>query len=276
MSRAFDHHLHIPFPGPFGQLSQNDQFLYLGGVGGILEAPRTTGVAQADGDIIFTADFKQIVIILKEWIFFSVQLHPGKKQRPSPGDNIGQPGVFSEPGGGLPVNTGMDGHKIHPVPGVFFHHPKEFFHRYLLQFLIIIAHGIVNWHSSNGGRRYFNYFSPEFLGFAIAAQVHDGLGLQLHGHSYLFQLCFHVAAVLGNPQVDIDLGPQSLPYSTGVQGFVVPVGGNDHLAFGHKIAKQFLSKAFFTGHRLHFCSYDSFAGGFHLSAIIQWAIPPYG
>ncbi len=89
MSRTFDHHLYILFPGPFGQRTQNAQFGKLRSIGGIMQATRAQTIAQRQGHVIAGADFQQTVKMGKEWIFLLMIQHPLRHQSPATGDNFG-------------------------------------------------------------------------------------------------------------------------------------------------------------------------------------------
>ena len=76
MPRSFDHHLHVRLPAALGQLTQNNQLLDLGRVSGILQTAGPQAVAQAQGYVVFPAQFEQPVEMLEKGVFLAVALHP--------------------------------------------------------------------------------------------------------------------------------------------------------------------------------------------------------
>jgi len=76
MAGPLDHDLDIGLPGPPGQLAEDDQFLDLGGIGGVVEAAGPQTVAEAQRDVEFAAQRKQPVVVGEERIFLIVFGHP--------------------------------------------------------------------------------------------------------------------------------------------------------------------------------------------------------
>lgn len=54
MARAFDHDLDIVVPSPFRQFAEGNEFFDLSGIGRIVGTAGTTGIAEAQGDVIFS------------------------------------------------------------------------------------------------------------------------------------------------------------------------------------------------------------------------------
>ena len=54
VARAFDHDLDVVGPGAFGQFAQGDEFFNLSGVGSVVGTARTAGIAEAEGDVVFS------------------------------------------------------------------------------------------------------------------------------------------------------------------------------------------------------------------------------
>ena len=69
-------------------------------------------------------------------------------------------------------------------------------------------HRIINRNRSDHNRAFMGQFLTEWLGVAMAGQIHDGFRSQVHGAHYLLHLHVIILAVPGNTQVHIDLGAE--------------------------------------------------------------------
>ena len=65
---AFDHHLHIVFPGFFGQFAQDFQFGELRFVAGVGEAAGAQAIAERKADVVLLEDLADVVEIFVEEI----------------------------------------------------------------------------------------------------------------------------------------------------------------------------------------------------------------
>ncbi|MNS46338.1 hypothetical protein D3C72_788320 [compost metagenome] len=73
VARAFNHHLHVIFPGDFGQLAQGVQLSKLCFVVGIANRARTQAVAQRQGDVVRGADFTNLAEVFVEEVFLMMR-----------------------------------------------------------------------------------------------------------------------------------------------------------------------------------------------------------
>ncbi|MNB87228.1 hypothetical protein D3C75_342040 [compost metagenome] len=76
MARAFDHHLHVIFPGNFGQLAQGVQLGKLGFVVGVANGSRTQTVAQRQRDVVRGADLADFAEVLVQEVFLMMGQAP--------------------------------------------------------------------------------------------------------------------------------------------------------------------------------------------------------
>ena len=76
MPWAFNHHLHVVFPGDFGQLAQRMQFGELRFVVGILNRTRAQAVTERERDVVGGADFTNFAEMFKQEVFFVMREAP--------------------------------------------------------------------------------------------------------------------------------------------------------------------------------------------------------
>jgi hypothetical protein len=107
----------------------------------------------------------------------------------------------------------------------------------------------------------------------MAAQVHDGVGLQRNGDSGFIEFKAGIATILGDADVDIDFRAQSTADAGRHKGPVIPVGWNDHLAGRDQLKQALRVHAFTLGNHLHRFGQVSLFVGFHLRGHGR-AVPP--
>ena len=191
----FDHDLDILIPGPLCQSSQLDEFRNLSGIGAVIQAAGTEGVSQADGHIKLPQDVQNIIKVLIEWVFLARHLHPGKEKGAPPRDNVHLPLVSLKGFHGPTVQTGVDGHKVHPFLGVGPHHLQEILRGNVQQILLQISDGIVHRNGTNHRRRQLDELLPEGVGFPVVGQIHNGLRPKAQRHTDFVHLHFIVVGV---------------------------------------------------------------------------------
>ena len=76
MSRAFDHHLHVVFPGFFGELAEDAQFGKLRFVARVGQASGPQAVSEREADIVLLENFADGVEIFVKEILRFVETHP--------------------------------------------------------------------------------------------------------------------------------------------------------------------------------------------------------
>ncbi len=70
VARAFNHHLHVVFPGDFGQFAQRMQLGELRFVVGILNGAGAQAVAQRQGDVVGGANFTNLAEMFEQEVLF--------------------------------------------------------------------------------------------------------------------------------------------------------------------------------------------------------------
>ena len=234
MARPFYHHLHVLFPGTFGQLAQAHQLFDLAYVGAIGQTAGAAGVAQGDRYVIFPADFKNFVKIFVKGVFLAGHAHPGKYQGASPGYNVHFPFVFLNLLNGLARNAAVERHKIHAVLGMEPYHVNKILGGQGSEVTLVMDHSIVDRHCANHSRAFGCQLAPEGDGIAVGGQIHDGMCAQVHGFHDLLHLCLIIFAVPGHAKVYIDFCLQHRAYALRADTGMVSVSADGHFAFGHQ------------------------------------------
>ena len=199
MSRALHHHLHVPGPGPFGQLAQPYQLLNLAHVAAVGQTAGAAGVSQGDGHVVLPADVQNLVKILIERILFPGHAHPGEHQGASPGHDVHLPLVGLDLLNGLAGDAAVEGDEIHPVLGVEPHHVDEILGGQRGQIPLVVDDAVVHRHGADHGGALPRQLPAEGLGVAVGGQVHNGLRPHVHRRHHLFHLHVVVLAVPGHP-----------------------------------------------------------------------------
>ena len=90
MTRAFNHHLHVVFPGDFGQFAQRMQLGELRLVVGILNRAWTQAVAERERNVIGGTDFANLAEMFKQEVLFVMRETPFRHDRTAARDNTCQ------------------------------------------------------------------------------------------------------------------------------------------------------------------------------------------
>ena len=131
-----------------------------------------------------------------------------------------------------------------------FHHPEEIIHPDVPERPVEQPARVIDRDGSDHDRALCNQPAAELARLAVAAQVHDGVGLEVDREPGLLQLQFDIAAVVGHADVHIDLRSQPRTDRGGGQGVMVPVGGDDGGPLGDSPAQPHRIQAFTAGGRL--------------------------
>ena len=126
---------------------------------------------------------------------------------------------------------------------------------------------IVHRHGADHGRALGDQLFAEGLGVAVGGQVHDGVRPHADGGHHLLHLHPVVLAVPGDPQVDVDLGPEHGPHALGIQALVIFVGADDRLPLRHQGQKFLDGHALLAGNGLQLLGHDPLSGRFHLRCV---------
>ena len=168
---------------------------------------------------------------------------------------------------GLAGDAAVQGHKVHTVLGMQAHHVDEVLCGQFSQIPLIVDDRVVHRYGADHHGALVGQLLPEGLGVAVAGQVHDGLGPHVHGTHDLLHFNVVVLAVPGDAKVHIDLGAQHAADALRVQAFVMLVGRDGHLAFGHQLPDLLRGAVLLFGHDLHLRGDDALAGGIHLGGV---------
>ena len=267
MAGAFHHDLYVVSPGTLGQLTQTHQLFDLTHVGGVGQTAGAAGVAQRDGDIVLGADLADLIKVLVEGVFVAGHAHPGKHQRTAAAHDVHLALVLADLLDGLAGDAAVQSDKVHTVLGMQAHHVDEVLCGQFSQVPLIVDDRVVHRYGADHHRALVGQLLPEGLGVAVAGQVHDGLGPHVHGTHDLLHFNVVVLAVPGDAKVHIDLGAQHAADALRVQAFVMLVGRDGHLAFGHQLPDLLRGAVLLFGHDLHLRGDDALTGGIHLSGI---------
>ena len=274
MSRPLNHNLYILFPGPSCQLSQRNQLLHLGNIGGILQTSRTACISQTQGYVILSADIENSLIVLVERILLSRHFHPCKNDRTA-GNNVGQTLCILKTLCRIPVDSHMDGHKIHTVLSMHFHNLNPFLGGNFFQRLMIINHCIINRNGSNHGRTLCCQLSAELLRITEGAEIHNGFCPHIHRIPYLFQLHINVLPVSGGAEIYVDFCFQHGTDSIGNNACMQLIAGNNRLSLCNQSSQLLWRHLLCFRCCFHFFCNNSLSCSVHLCCVFSHRFPPF-
>jgi len=108
-----DHHLHVVFPGLFGELAQGFQLGELGLVAGVGDAAGTQSVPQRKGDVVLPEDLADVFEALVEHVLPVVLHHPLGQDGAAAADDAVMRRVVERDM--LDQHAGVDGHVVHAL-----------------------------------------------------------------------------------------------------------------------------------------------------------------
>ena len=241
VSRPFDDDLDPLGPGPFGELTQDLEFVELGPVGGVGQAAGAQAVPQRQGDVVFPGDLEQPVVVLVQGVFLLVAAHPGGEKGAAPGDHPGDP--FFQQGESPPGNAAVHRDEVHPLFGVVVHHVQE-----VVGLDVIeaggLGHHLVDGHGAEGRRALGQKRGANLVQVAAGGQVHDRVGPVLQGRGQLGLLLLQTDVVGRSADIGVDLDPDPGADGRGFKSPVLPVGRHRDGAQGQPLADKLRSHAF--------------------------------
>ena len=167
MAGAFDHNLHVLRPRTLCKIAQLDQLADLTRVGRIINAARTQCVTQRNGNVVAAENVQHLVVILEERILIAGHLHPCEQQRAAAGDDVHPASLAHEGFNRTAVDTRMNGHKVHALPGVRLNDLEEILRCDLEQVLFQIPDRVVHRHGADHRRRHVDQLLAEGVGLAV-------------------------------------------------------------------------------------------------------------
>jgi len=193
-----------------------------------------------------------------------MHVHPGKKNGAAPGNEICDSLISHNMLCRLPVQSCMNGHEIHAVLRMLFHHGEKVIGSHILEALMKHAFHIVHGHRADGSRTVLHQPLPERRRLPVAGQIHNGLRLHLPGHLRLRLLRFIIAHILRNPQIHIHLRAKPLADGIGMKRCMILIGRNDDGALRNPLTDKLRRNAFLPRRCLHFLRNDTLLGRFQL------------
>ena len=158
----------------------------------------------------------------------------------------------------------MNGHEIYAVGSMRLDNFEEFIDRDILQSFIEQTNRIIHRHRTDHRRRSVKQPSPERLGLAKTAEIHDCFRFQFNRLKRFGQLQVEVAAVFGNSQVHINFCPQASADPFRIQFAMIFVSRNHNLTGCHQLAQTLRVHFFLGGDSLHLRCNDSLFRRIHL------------
>ena len=188
MAGTLNHDLHAGVPSALGELADLDKLGDLTGVGCVVGAARTHGIADGDGHIMLMQNLKHLIVVLVERVLVAGGLHPGEDERAAAADDVHESAGFLEGLDSAAVHAGVDGDEVDAVLGMAAHHVEEVLRLDGDEGLLQVADGVVHGNGADHGRRLLDELGTERLGFAAVGKVHNGLGAKLDGRIDLLPL----------------------------------------------------------------------------------------
>ena len=265
---TFDHHLHVVFPGFFGQLAENFQFRELRFVAGVGQAAGTQAIAERKADVVLLENFADGVEILVQEILLFVEAHPLRQQRAAAADDSGD--AVAHQRQKFAQHAGVNRHVVHALLGLLFDH----FEHQLDGQILGAPHareGFVNRHGADGhGRRVDDGFA-DHGNVAAGGKVHHRVRAVVHGAVQLFEFFVDVRSGGGVADVRVDFAEEGDADAHRLQIAMIDVGGNDGAAARNFVAHQLWRELFAFGDVLHFFGDDALARVVHLREVARAA-----
>lgn len=195
MPRAFYHHLHIFCPCTFCQFSQTHQLFNLAHVTRIGQTARTACIPKRNCNIIFPADFKNLIKVFVKWIFISSHTHPRKHKRSASGYNIHFSFMLLDLFNCLSCNSTMQCDKIHSILCVESYYINKIFCRQCGKISLIMNHTIINRNGSDHRRTFLCQFSSKWLRIPMRRKVHNCLCSHIYRRHDFFHLNLIIFAI---------------------------------------------------------------------------------
>src|SRR5664279_1394475 len=258
---AFDHHLHIAFPGFCRQLAQGFKLGKLRFVAGIGNAAGTQAVAQRITHVVLSENLGDLVEVIVEEVLLVVMRHPLRQDRATAAYDAGN--ATGDHGQEFNQHAGVDGHVIdtllrllldnleHHVDGEVFNalHARDC---------------LVNRNRADGHRRVPQNGFADIVNVAAGGEVHDGIGAIVYRGVQLLQLFVNVTGDGRVADVGVDLAARLDADGHRLQFGMVDVGRDDHASGSHFVADEFGRNFFALGHEDHLFGEQALARKVHL------------
>ncbi len=174
---AFDHHLHIVFPGLRGEFAKDFQFGKLRFVARVCDAAGAQAVAEREANVVLFKNLADVFDVFIKKILLLVVLHPMCHQRAAAADDSGN--AFAHERYVLAQHAGMDGHVVDALFGLLF----DNFQHQAKREVLWPAHardGFIDGHRADGNGRGFDDGFADVGDVAARREVHDRVCAIVH------------------------------------------------------------------------------------------------
>ena len=245
---TLDHDLNVVLPRLLGQFTQSLKFGELGFVAGIGNAAGTQAVAQGERNVVFGENLADIVKALIQKILFVMVRHPLRQNRPAATDNPGD--ALRNHRKVLNEHSGMDGHVINALLGLFFDYLE---HDVFVEIFNPLdpRDRLVDGHRADGHGRVAQDGFTNFMDVPARRQIHHSIGAEVHGCVQLLEFFLDVRGHGRVADVGINLAQRGHADAHGFEFGMIDIGGNNHPAARNFIANQFGRKLFTMRHVGH-------------------------
>lgn len=250
----FDHDLDSGVPGFLDKLTESEELLDLGAIGGVDDRARAESITKAQGDIVAAGKVKETVIIGIEGVLGIVMEHPSEMEGSSSGDDVGDTLLLLEAVDGFLGEAAVYRHEIDALLGLSFDGGEEIVDGHFHYGPVAIDglnRGLVNWDGAQGERRVCQDAPADTAEVASRAEVHDSVGFVIQGDIDLAELVGELREVGRCADIDVDLGAEGTADGCGSGRGVLGIEGDDYAAGSNQGKEGFQGSLFRLSHFPH-------------------------
>jgi len=261
---AFDHRLHVVFPGFFGEFTEDFEFGELRFVTGVGETTGAETITEREADVVLLKNFADGVEILVEEILLFVSAHPLRKKCAAAADDSGD--AVADEREKFAEDAGVDGHVVDALLGLLFDH---FEHDVDIQILGAADAGdrFVDRHGADGNRGRVNDGFADAGDIAAGGEVHHGVRTVVDGAMELFEFVADIGSGGGVSDVGVDFAEEGDADAHRFEIAVMDISGDDGAAARDFAADEFGLELFAAGDVFHFLGDDAVARVMHLREV---------
>src|SRR5579863_1450607 len=266
---AFDHHLHIVFPGLFGELAEDAEFGKLSFIARVGEATGTQAVSEREAHVVLLKNLADGIEVFIQEILFFVKAHPLREQRAAAADDSGDAIAYQRKRSAQ--HAGMDSHVIDALLGLFFDHLE---HHVDVQILgaADARNRFVDWDGADGDGRGVDDGLADRRNIAASGESHYGVRAVVDGAMKLFEFVTDVRRGGGVADIRVDFAAERDADAHGFEITVIHVGRDDGAAAGDFVANEFGRELLAPGDVVHFLGDDALPRKMHLRKIAHATI----
>ena len=236
MSRAFNHDLHIVFPGNLRQRTQSFQLCELGCVIGIGNRSWPQAIAQRKTDVVGLHDVTDVLEMGVEKVLLVVGQAPLGHDRTAPGNNSRQ-AIGSQWNIGQ-THARMDGEVVNTLLGLFNQGVAEQRPGQLFGFAMHFFKCLVDRHRADRNRRIAQNPLAGFMDILPCGQVHYGVRSPANGPHQFVHLLFNTRRHGRISDIGIDLHQKIATNRHRLDLRMVDVGGNNGAPPGYFVTDK--------------------------------------